>query len=340
MSLNPLQSMLKESGLRAFEAGSAFKPVADASLNDFQAVRSDLERKVKHGELTLKVAKEQAGAASNRLREDLLRKSAGHADSPRIFLDRLVETANQRRKARESMSLESLQRETNRMLRQLVVEGQVGSRAGEFEAKTFRRPVAGGDAAPSLDSLLAFHEQATLGGDEAAREWTRRQLEAFRVKILNPDDQRRIDLACDRPEVVNPRIAARYLEAMKPETPDNLERFVTESIESKDANACAAAFLLARSSEEGTRARWVRLVLNSLGEFPDAAIQSLRAYEAEVKSEEIAAARQQADFVIGRIETEAKMTNIQAPGEAELERLARVESLPMAQPGEAIGLTL
>ena len=73
----------------------------------------------------------------------------------------------------------------------------------------------GGQTAPSLDTLLSFHETATQAGDDAATEWARRQLEAMRSRVAEPADVARIDAACDRPEAVNPRIVARYMSALE-----------------------------------------------------------------------------------------------------------------------------
>src|SRR6185437_10047896 len=133
---------------------------------------------------------------------------------PRIFLDRLVEVGNARKRARERQSTEGLQRETNRLLRQTLIEQQLQSRAAEFEGRTFVRPAHGGVPVPTLDALLSFHEMAGNAGDEAAMEWARRQLEGFRTRVVEPQDQRRIDLACDRPDLVNPRLVETYVESL------------------------------------------------------------------------------------------------------------------------------
>jgi len=61
-----------------------------------------------------------------------------------------------------------------------LIEQQLQNRAREFEGKTFVRSFTGGQPAPTLDSLLRFHETSSLAGDEAAQEWSRRQLESAR----------------------------------------------------------------------------------------------------------------------------------------------------------------
>ena len=206
-----------------------------------------------------------------------------------LFLNRTIDTINQRARSRESVSLEGLQRETNRLLRQLVIEQQIQGRRREFESMAFGwfvdRPLS------PLEKLLAFHEFATNSGDEAAREWARRKLVESREEIANPATLRQIDDACSRPDVFDRRLADRYVAAMEDQDNDALERFLVEAVASKDVNACVAAFLLAHGSEEGTRSRWVRLVLNAMTDFPDAALRAMRAIGAELIAQQEGAAR-------------------------------------------------
>ena len=273
-----------QAGLRTLGRPSSFRAHADAALARFRAARTDLEGLVRRGDLTTKVARERAVAAFQTLRTDLAARAEDYSPVPRAFLDRLVAADQSRRKAREMTSLEGLQRETNRLLRLTLVEGQLQTRAAEFEARTFVRPVAGGAPAPSLDGLLVFHRTAEQAGDEAAREWARRQLEAFRVKVVEEADLRRIDLACDRSDRVNPRLVAIYVEAMAGRALDELDTFVERAIGDGDANACVAAFVLARQDPERADAGWVRRVLSGLADYPDAALAALRSIEAEARS--------------------------------------------------------
>jgi hypothetical protein len=338
--LNPLRDKLSLAGRESQDRSSSFQAEAEAALSGFRAVRGELERQVLRGDLTVKVARERATAASAELRDRLLKQSEGYSPTSRAFLDRLVEADKARKKAKETLSIEGLQRETNKLLRQHLVEQQLQARAGEFEGKTFLRPIAGGVPAPTLDGLLAFHRTASDAGDEVALEWSRRQLEAFRNRVFNDDDLRRIDLATDRPDRVNPRLIDVYVEAMKVRSGDELETFVEKAVNDGDANACIAAFVLARQSPDGPRVRWVRKVLSALPEFPDAALTTLRGLEAEARASEAEAAKAQAQFAIARAEAEVGLDGLEAPTERERERLARIESTPLARPGQAIGLTL
>jgi hypothetical protein len=324
----------------ASKADSAFQPEAEAALAGFHAVRKDLERRVRRGEMTVKVARDKATEAASRLRELLVPRAEGFSPVSRAFLERLVEASNARKAARDRGSLESLQRETNRLLKQSLVEQQLASRAAEFEGKSFVRTMTGGAAAPTLDSLLRFHASAAQSGDDAAMEWARRQLEAMRPRVFGPDEVRKIDVACDRPDRLNERVIGRYVEALKDAAPDTLETFVAEALAGRDANACAAAFLLARDMPDASSARWVRSVLSGLNEFPDAALNALREWEAEARAADSEAALAKADYVATLAEADARFTGLEAPTIGEVDRLERLERLPVASPDQPIGLAL
>jgi len=338
--LNPSRETLSLAALEANDRTTPFQAEAEAALSGFRAARADLERQVRRGDLTVKVARERAAVAAARLRDDLTRKSEGYSPRPRAFLDRLIEAGDARKKARESLSIEGLQRETNRLLRLNLTEQQLQARAAEFEGACFLRPISGGLPSPTLDGLLAFGRTARDSGDEVAEEWARRQLEGFRNRAYNDDDARKIDLACDRPDRVNRRLIEAYVDALAGRSPEELETFVDRAMAGGDANGCIAAFVMARRDPEGSRLRWVRTVLAGLPNFPDAALTTLRTLEAEARSSEAEAARAQADFAIARAEAEVHLDGVGPPSEAELGRAARIESRPLARPGEAIGLAL
>jgi hypothetical protein len=340
VALNPLRNDLSHLGRNASQRETPFKAEAQSLLSTFQVHRADLERKVRHGDLTPKIAREQAAQAAADLKRALHERAEGYSPVPKVFLNRLVEASETFARAKRSQSMEELQRDTNRLLRDVLVEQQLQNRVVEFEGKTFLRPMHGGPAAPTLDSLLAFHQQADQAGDEAAREWTRRQLEGMRPRVIEPEDQRRIDLACDRPDRLNPRLVDRYVEVLAAAPVEALESFVAESLADRDANACAAAFVLARQAPGGTSARWVRQVLEGLNQFPEASLQALRAWEAEARREDADAAKAHADYTAAIAENEARFPVLEAPNASEVERLAKFHATPLAEPGTPIGLGL
>jgi hypothetical protein len=340
MALNPFREALSQAGSSAFHHESAFKSEADAAFAGFQTLRDDLERQVRRGDVTLKVAREKSQAAAKQLKEHLTRKAEAYSPVPRVFLDRLIEANNQRKRTRDHLSIEGLQRETNRLIRQSLIEQQLQNRAREFEGKTFERTLIGGQPAPSLNSLLSFHETAALGGDDAAREWARRQLEAMRPRVLDPADLRRLDLACDRPDTVNPRLVAGYIKALPEADHEAMELFVAQAIDDRDANACVAAFLLAREAPAGVSVRWVRNVLSSLTSFPDAALATLRTLEAEARASDSDDARAQAEYAIALAEAQTRFDGVEPPSDDDLARQARLRAKPVADLGQSIGLAL
>ncbi len=340
MPLNPLRSALGQSGLRAFDADTKFKAESDMALAGFQTLRNDLERRVKRGDLTLKVARQMAETAAAELRRDLLKQTEGYSPVPRAFLERLVESSHQRERSREAQTIEGLQRETNRLLKQNLIEQQLQARAVEFEGRTFLRPMAGGTPAPTIDSLLALHESSKISGDDAAMEWARRQLEGLRSRAFNEDDVARIDQACDRPDRVNPRIVNQYVESMEGRTAEELETFVNHSLQSRDTNACIAAFVLARQCPEGVAPRWVRSVLEGVREFSDAALGTLRTWESDARQAEAEAAKAQAEYTIALAKAEARLPGLVPPTDSEIEHKHQFEARPAAKLGEPIGLNL
>jgi hypothetical protein len=327
-------------GRKAAEKPSAFGAEAEGVLAGFRQATRELEAKVSRGDLTPKVAREQAAGLAQGITQALKERAGAHSSTPRVFLDRLIEADVLRKQAHEKTSLEGLQRETNRLLRAVLVEQQIQVRADEFQARAYIRPVAGGKPAPTLESLLAFHQTAEQAGDPSALEWSRRELEAHRPFVTNPDDQTRIDRATDRPDRVNPRLIAGYVAAMQGREFESLERFVVEAIEGRDANACMASFLMAREAAEGVRLRWVRQVLEGVKQFPETAIESLRQLESQARAEERDAAVAHAEFTAAQVELEARMPGLEAPSEHEVARRADIESRPPAAIGEPIGLTL
>lgn len=340
MALNPHRKAPNPRSTEALGTSSPFRAEAEAALSAFRARRDDLQRQVHRGDLTPKLARQQAAEAAQALRQDLLARSRPDAAPPQPFCARLLQAAETRKRTRSGQSLEALQRETNRLLRQTLIEQQLANRAVEFQGKTFVRPIAGGQPAPTLDSLLALHQESDRAGDEAAREWARRQLEGMRPLLLDPEDHRRIDAACDRPDRVNPRIVHRYLETLRDATDEVMETFLAEATDSRDAGACCAAYLLARESPLDVAPRWARAVLEQIKDFPDAAIEHLRGWEAEVAREATETAQALAEHAAVTAEVEAKLPGLESPDPADLQRRAKLSGRPVAAFGEPIGLAV
>lgn len=339
MALNPLRDTLQRAGLNAFQAAPLMKAEADAAVGTFRAVRRDLESQVRRGDLTPKVARQRAAEAAAHLADDLRRQGRDYPSAARGYLDRLAAVQRDRDRSRAAMGTDALQRETNKLLRQLLVEQQIGQRAGEFEAAAYESAAPGGPRKPSLNRLIGFHAWADQAGDEAAREWARRQLEALRPLIFEEEDHRRIDLACDRPDRVNPRLVASYVDVLRDAPPETLETFVTQAVAAGDANACIAAFTRAREVPDEADARWVRLLMDGLKDFPDAALSSLRTLEADAQQAEQEAAQAQMENAIAQVTAEARMADLDAPNPADLARRSFLADAPPAAIDEPIGLS-
>ena len=123
---------------------------------------------------------------------------------------------------------------------------------------------------------------------------------------------------------MNPRVVDAYVEALQDRGDDELESFVDRARDEQDANACIAAFVLARQAPGGPSLRWVRKVLAGLAEFPDPALATLRGLEAEARAVEASAARSQAEFAAATAESEARLGGLEAPDAREQERDARI----------------
>ena len=147
MMLNPLREIVERLGRRSAERPSPFRAEAESALEVFRAERRGIEQKVQRGDLTPKVARQQASALAEGLGKALKEHASDYTAVSRAFLDRLIEASERRKLAAERTSLEGLQRETNRLLRQSLIEQQLQSRAGEFEGRGFVRPALGGSPA-------------------------------------------------------------------------------------------------------------------------------------------------------------------------------------------------
>ncbi len=340
MPLNPHAAGLRAAGLDANRLASPFRALAENALNTFRQLRDELKQQVRSGELTLKVARARAALSATTLRHGLDQELQARLANTDAFQDRLFLVADKRRAAAAAPSLEQLQQETNRLLQQTLIEQQLQSRVLEFEARAHVRPLNGGQPAPTLQSLLAMHQQASQDDDAAAQEWARRQLQAFKPRVLLDEDRNQIEAACDRPDQVNPAIVSKYIQALEVASSAQLDRFLEEALSSQDASACCAAFVAARAQADGQASAWAVKVLHSLSDFPAPALESLQNREHQLREASAVAARAAVEFVAALADEEASLPGLKQPTEAELAAMARVLARPIAGPDEPIGLTL
>ena len=215
--LNPLRDKLSLAGRESQDRSSPFRVEAESALSlVFGLPEVDLERQVRRGDLTVKVARERAAAASARPPRPAPEGVRGVQPDP-SGLPRSPGRGRQGPQAGEGISLDR------------------GPPARDQQAAPpapGRAAVAGpgrrvrGEDLPPPDRPGASRRRRSMAcspstgpssdsGDEVALEWSRRQLEGIRNRVFNDDDLRKIDLATDRPDRVNPRLIDVYVEAMK-----------------------------------------------------------------------------------------------------------------------------
>ncbi len=342
MALHSLRETLGGRGLRAEHAKLYFRTQADAALDQFRTFRENLRREVRRGELTPKVARERAADAANQLTEGLHKHCQEARSTPSIFGERLAEVYNKRQLAKATPTLETLQRETNRLLQANLVEQQIHNRNREFQSKTFERPVTGGEPAPTLRGLLQFHENAKVSGDESAREWSRRQLEGMKDQIVNPEDRKRLEQLCDLPGSLRADRVSEVLSELDHQDPSLLNQLSDEVIDSADPNACVALYLRAREAAgvDVDNEPWVTHLLGRLDAFPDSALDCLKTWEQDARTEENQMLHQEAERTGLIAKREAALPGLQTPQPHELVSIDRIDRLPAVAPGEQIGLSL
>jgi hypothetical protein len=332
VNTSPLNEALGRRYVRRPAIDTPFQKVAEDALATFRAARTNVEKRVKTGDLTLKAAREEVAQAAALLRESLASRSNRYSPVSSVFAERLADGAARRAEANRRRGLEDLQKETNELLKKSLVEQQIQARSGEFEGITHVRPIAGGQPATSVDRMLAFHEDSTRAGDDAGREWARRQLEGLRSRAYSEEEQLQIDRACQRPDRVNERLVSATIDDLDSRGDSELEVYVTHALESLDATSCVAAFILARRATDPIDRPWVRRILQALESFPDAALASLADWETKERIAEAEAARTYAEYAIELADSEAKLKGLRPPTEIELTRLSRLANLPLSRP--------
>ena len=169
-------------------------------------------------------------------------------------------------------------REIERLTRRRLVDQEIKDRLSEFHEN-----VQDGDAvSPSFSTLHAFYKESEVRGDEAALEWSRRQLEN-RFGRATEEQRDQIDLVGDRSDTVHTRLVARFrqdAEAYGPHDLTGFELLASRALAGLMPNECAAAYLVAVSRTKGTAGVWVKRVYDGIETFHDAAIRYLVKVEA------------------------------------------------------------
>ncbi len=335
-----LRATLGPRGLRTDAADHALRAEGDRALADFRGALADVQRRVRRGDMTPRAARERAAVAAAELRDDLHRRARSFQGAPAPFADGLARERAAREKAGRAPTIDALQRETNELLRTLLVEQQLGTRVGEFESRTFARPIGGGQPVPTVEGLLAFLDESEGQGDATAVEWARRQLAAQRPLVIDEGLARRVDRARRRPHEVDPSAVAEFVAALEDRPAAGLAEFVAQAIAAGDASACVAAFVAARQSGDPADSAGVREVIAGLSRFPRPALDALAGWEQAARLEESDAALERVGYAVASAQAEARLDGLEAPRESDLRRADRILGRTPALAGEPLGLAL
>ncbi len=315
------------------------KSAWETRSTDFRKRREDLVQLVREGEMTLKAARQRAAELAN----DLMR-SVDHMTQKEKSKISLVsrKLAEAQRSRSRPVSPEEAQKKTLELLMHNLTELQIANRKEEFEAKTFVKSAATTSPAPSFEKLFALLEEASEAGDAPAVEWCRRHLERLRDYVPDESVRDRIDIACDRPGVLNRRLIRKYHEAIIPRLQESgfVEALLETAIEQSDANACAAIIEIARKQPASIRPEAMERLGAAIDRIPAAAIRFAQKLDRETSAEEAALVESFVETSLAWLERSALLDDVRQPSEAEARRLERLASLPHQAIDEPIGLAV
>jgi hypothetical protein len=263
------------------------RPAIEPKLNDFQARRTDLIQLVREGEMTNKAANARARELAESIQTDL-RDQVSQLKSTTPKLSETIRRAEKERSRPKSP--EQMQAESIELLRANLIELQITNRRAEFESKTYVKNGANQVAAPSVEKLFDHLNQALRNMDDAAAEWSRRQLEQMRPFVAAPEVAEQIDIATSRPGRLNDRIIDKYrsqLAALATQKPGLVEALLEKAIEVGDANACVAVYETVRANASQFTEKTIESVGNRLVLFPPAAFQQASVIDDKVREIEI-----------------------------------------------------
>jgi len=289
--------------------------------------------------MTLKAARQRAAELANELVRSVDHMTQKEKSKIPLVSRKLAEA--QRSRSRP-VTAEEAQKKTLELLMHNLTELQIANRKEEFEAKTFVKSAANTNPAPSFEKLLALLEEASEAGDAPAVEWCRRHLERLRDYVPDESVRDRIDIACDRPGVLNRRLIRKYHEAITPRLQESgfVEALLETAIEQSDANACAAIIEIARKQPASIRPEALERVGAAIDRIPPSAIRFAQKLDREISVEEAALVESFVETSLAWVERSASLDDVRQPTEAEARRLERLASLPPQAIDEPFGLAV
>lgn len=249
----------------------------ESRLSDFRDRREQLIGLVREGEMTLRFANARVRELAEGLGSEIRNDLDGLFQNRSVLATSLQKSVQLKNKAQ---SVDEIQRQSLELLKANLVELQINNRRVEFESKTYDRNATNQLPTPSIDKLFGLLTEASQARDDAAIEWSKRQLEQLQPYVVSENLKDRIDLACDRPDRINHRIVAKYKEQIQEHinNPEMLIALLDKALSVRDANACLAVYKMIRVhsdeiSEEfqsqiaGRIEQFSEVVLNYVSEF-------------------------------------------------------------------------
>jgi hypothetical protein len=298
---------------------SPFRPIAEGTLADLRSIRGLAVAQVKSGDMTVKVARESLKIHADKLASDLREKATRFSTVPAHFA--AVLTLADETRARREKKPDELQRENNALLRRMITVQEIANRTPEFERSLKRLDVqrSGTSDHATLDGMFAFLDDAKR--DPVATEWAKRQLAERRHTTASQSDRSRIEAALASPGEVSDSMVESYIGALKDVTEPVRAAFAKEALESADASACVAAFVVCQQLAQAELAEdWTRDFLGKTRtlEFPEVALDALLTNAAERQQSERSAALVVTDWVAAAATELAELRDVVPPTENEL----------------------
>lgn len=306
---------------------------------EFRKRREDLAQLVREGEMTLKAARQRAAELADELVRAVASMTQKEKSKTPILSRKLAEAQKSRSR---KVTAEDAQKKTVELLLHNLTELQIANRKDEFEAKTFVKSAANTNPSPSIEKLFAVLDEANESGDAPAVEWCRRHLERLRDFVPDESVRDRIDIACDRPGVLNRRLIQKYREAITPRIQERgfVEALLDKAVEVSDANAYAAIFEIARRAPDTLRPESLERVAAVIERIPDPAIRFAQRTDREASAEEAACIERFLEMSLAWVERTAMLEDVRQPTEAETRRQERLAAVPAQAIDEPIGLAV
>lgn len=314
------------------------RPSIEPKLTDFQARRTDLIQLVREGEMTSKAANARARELAEAIQVDL----RDQISQLKSVTPKLTETIRKAERERNRpKTTDQMQAESIELLRANLIELQITNRKVEFESKTFVKNGANQTAAPSVEKLFDHLDSAVKNMDDAAAEWSRRQLEQMRPYVAAPEVAERIDIATSRPGRLNERIIDKYrsqLAALATQKPGLVEALLEKAIEVGDANACVAVYETVRANASQFSEKTVETIGNRLVAFPASAFQQATHIDHQVREMEIREITAFQEETEEFLRQAANLGKIKPLSEKEIEFQQHVENVKNSGAETPIGL--